>query len=133
MKKMMLSLVAAALCLVGPSAFAAIPGTMTIKHPTTGMVLHDRAPIAHVILGNSPSSLGTLRPYRITIGFSQGGNFATLNISSADYTRVMDFHRTLIAAIQTGGFTLTARVPTVVISSSYEFNLDTDLITLLQF
>jgi hypothetical protein len=132
MKKLALSTVAAVLCLLGSNAFAEINGTMTIKHLTSGTTLHDRLPILHVILSNSPSTAG-LRPYRITIGFGQGSTFVTLNITSSDYTRVIDFHKAIVAAMQSGGFTLNARVPSAVISTSYDLNLDTGLITLLQF
>jgi hypothetical protein len=62
-----------------------------------------------------------------------GGDMPVIvTITSSNYTRLVDFHRALQTAFQSGGVILNVRTKTVTMPGVYEANLDSNLVTILQ-
>lgn len=123
-----------AVCLLASSAaMCEVPGaSVSVRSRTSGAMLHDRVVLQNITLSNAVTTSGLL-PMQISLGIGSAATYATVRITSSSHDRIIDLHRAIVAAMQTGSFSLHMYVPNTAPAATYEVNLDSQLFTLLQF
>ena len=132
MKHLKLMMICLCMLSIGAAANAAITGAVVTVRSQAGITLHDRVPLHNVILGNVVSTSG-LRPSQILLSIGTSTAPAMIRVTSSSHERIIDLHRAIATAMQTGNFSLHMYVSVSTVSMSYEVNLDTNLFTLLQY
>jgi hypothetical protein len=131
MRKLLLWIIAASSLSAG-SAFADFYNVTVAVYDNSGALFAPESPLIMMSLVSTPSSSLLPPKIRLNLASTSANPAATVTIASANYARIVDFHRQLQTAIQSGGVMLGVRVSPPFNAFNYNVNLDTNIVTITQ-